>query len=58
MLVLFAIFAFVYIFQLWPVHPDAKFIIAIIGGILILLVMSGPITMPHGPNLLMSPSGR
>ena len=55
MVVLFAIFAFVYIFQLWPVDAGLKSVIAIVGGLLILLLMFGPVAMPHSRNLLMWP---
>lgn len=55
MVVLFAIFAFVYIFNLWPVDAGLKAVVAIVGGLLILILMFGPVAMPHSPNLLMWP---
>ena len=56
MVALFAIFAFVYIFQLWPVDQGLKYVVAIIGGVLILILVFGPIAAPQSRDLLMWPA--
>jgi hypothetical protein len=56
MVALFAIFVFVYCFQLWPVDPGLKSVIAILGGVLVILLVFGPVVAPtHSPNLLTWP---
>jgi hypothetical protein len=55
MVALLAILAFVYCFEHWPVDPGLKYVVAIIGGFLVLVIVFGPITMPHAPNLLTWP---